>query len=125
MKTITIWFVISIVSVGYAEARSRHFQPFTSQDKAYQGIYTILQVMDWNQTRNGVIEEGRKELNPFYGNYPSRTRVDSIMGFGLAAHWLITWYLPPKQRKWFQLITIIAEYTVVRHNYRLGLSMGF
>lgn len=100
--------------------------PLTPADIALEGAYTVLHVMDWNQTR-AIAARPRDfhEKNLVLGEHPSGARVDRYFASTLAAHWAITYALPEGWRKPWIGLGIAVEATVVRRNYMIGLSARF
>ena len=98
---------------------------WTEADTRRQLVYTTLHVIDWGQTRYIATHDKFYETNPILGKYPSTQDVDGYFAATLAGHTLVSYLLPPKYRKWWQIIWIGAEFKTVAGNYSAGISVHF
>lgn len=101
------------------------FQPLTEAELKKQLAYTTLHFIDYRQTLAIATTEGVKETNPILGPKPSRSTTTAYFATTLAAHWLITYALPPTHREPWQNGTILLELAVTTHNAKLGLTLNF
>lgn len=93
---------------------------------ALESAYSILHVMDWNQTRRIARNPlGFYEKNLLLGAHPSPLRVNRYFAATLAAHWGLALALPTGYRRVFQGVSIAVEANTVRKNYAIGLSARF
>lgn len=75
--------------------------------------------MDWHQTRD-FRAKGHPEINPILGRYPSRARVNTLIGAAMIGHPIVARLLPKKWRRAFQYGTIAAETLAVGNNWNKG-----
>jgi len=101
------------------------FQPLTESELKLQTLYTTLHFIDYRQTLAIQSTEGVKEKNPFLGPKPSTKTTSTYFATTLAAHWLITYALPPNYREPWQKGTILLELAVTTKNAKLGLTLNF
>ena len=89
-----------------------------------QLAYSAVHLADWAQTRAIAADPLRwHEKNLILGPHPRAVEVNRYFAATLAAHWAITYALPPEWRKPWQEGTIVLELAVVHRNARLGISM--
>lgn len=107
-------------------AFSASAEPLSREDIARQLTYTMLHVADWNQTRRIARNPHLwHEKNIVLGRHPRQVEVNRYFATTLAAHWLVTAALPAEWRAPWQGVTIALQASVVRRNYRLGISASF
>jgi len=104
------------------------FEPWSKQDIIFQGILTVLIVVDLEQTKKWD-EYNLKETNSIIGAKPSKQTLDSFILLGIIAHTSIAYFLPPKFRTNWQILFIGLETTAVRYNHangrRIAINYGF
>ena len=140
-ETLTsIAILLALLSTSHLESDR---QPWTSEDLAWQSVFTVLTVVDWGQTLwfrgEGGLELGggtcpdgsRKESNPVFGDCPSRGRINLAISTAIVGHWLVSNHLPPPWRRVWQSVWIAVEVNAVNNNrkkhggIRLGFSIAF
>ncbi len=111
---------LTAFSLGFAA------DPWSKQDIALEATYFAFHLLDWGQTRDIAIRDGRyHELNPILGKHPSLDQVNLyFLGTGLL-HPVITNFLPKKYRSWFQGVTIGISGACVIRNFNIGLRINF
>lgn len=104
-----------------------HHAPWSGRDLGFQGVVVGLQVADWGQTRDqaGRYGEGRWETNPVLGEFPSKGEVDVYMVLGLVGKVLVTDWLAPEYRTWWQAFWIGVSGACVVNNAGKGLRVRF
>ena len=76
---------------------------WTSTDTKYEIAYTVLDTVDWLQTRYISTHSIKfHEVNPILGKHPSIGKVNMVMGASLIGHWLISYILPKHYRRIWQ-----------------------
>ena len=123
--TIIILLTFPVSCKGMSSDSTDWFEPFTGEDWAYQLAYTAVTCVDWRQTQTFIKDPTKWERNPILGKYPSRTKVDIMIGSSIVVHGLISWALPPKPRRVWQFIWISIEADAVEHNYQGGVTISF
>jgi hypothetical protein len=105
----------------------KHFQPWSGRDVGLQIADVSLQVVDWGQTRDltARYDEGRWEMNPVLGHYPTRGEVDLYFVSTIIAKVFVTWWLDPEYRPWWQVGMMMASGTCVVNNANKGLVIDF
>lgn len=98
---------------------------WTEADTQRQLVYSAFHVIDWGQTRDIATRDDHIETNPILGKYPSVQTVDYYFAAAIAGHTLVSYLLPPKYRKWWQVIWIGLEAKTVAHNYSAGVNIHF
>ena len=121
MKTILL--VCLLVLSGCS---GKYFEPLDRQEVILQSVYTVIAVIDRNQTQDIVKNPSEYcETNKLYGKNPSKDKVDIIMAGGLGLDWGFTWFLPKKYRLAWQSAEIGVRGYYVLGNYNIGLSGSF
>ena len=100
-------------------------EPWTTQDKILEGIFTASMAMDYRQTSN--IHTGPwHEENSILGRFPSQASINEYFFATTALHAAITNLLPAgKIRTAWQCAWIGLELGTVERNYRLGIRLNF
>lgn len=100
--------------------------PWSKQDIALEGVYLVLHLIDWGQTRQIANDpEHYHEMNPIIGKHPSTGRVDVYMATSALLHLGVTHFLPKECRPYFQGVTLAMQGTVVMHNFSIGLGFSW
>jgi hypothetical protein len=115
-------YLIALMVVTLAGCSGKHFEPFSGRELKTQLAYTMATMIDWKQTLNIVKDDRYYEINPILGKHPSRERVNTLIPLGIAAHWLIAWWLPKEYRATWQGGWLLVETTAIVHNYSVGLG---
>lgn len=133
MKSIYLLALFLALS-GPAQA-AEWFTPLSSTEMQKQAISTALQAIDWRQTQT-FRKQGMYERNPILGRYPSREKVDLLIGLAVILNNVGTWALPTdavlplidvrwNPRKVWQAFWITGEAVAVAHNYKMGIRIEF
>lgn len=116
---IIIFLIVLFPSLSFAS-------DWTSKDTKYQVAYTTLHVADWLQTLQIADNPDRYyEKNKVIGNHPTRGRVNTYFATTLLLHTGVSYLLPPKYRRVWQVVTIGIEGNVAVNNYNIGLRFKF
>lgn len=94
---------------------------WTKGDLARQAGYTVLHVVDWQQSREIASNDDFYELNPVLGKDPSREEVDLYFATSYLFVTGVAHVLPGKWRQVWQYTIIGVEFANVGRNYYLGL----
>lgn len=118
MKILIVIIVLLISSPVFGSDWSK-------KDTAYQLTYTALHIIDWGQTRN-IVNNGRYyDNNPVLGKHPSMGEVNTYFILTLLGYTTISYILPSKYRRYWQVGTIVIQSGVVGHNFNIGLKVDF
>ena len=99
---------------------------WTKQDTYREATALTLMAVDHGQTLNiAKHPQEYHELNPILGDHPSVSEVNRYFIAAYILHPTISAVLPPKQRKWWQYLTLSVEAGAVAHNYSIGLRTDF
>lgn len=121
----TILLALALLTLAQTVHAGEWFTPFRRDDYLREIAYTAITVIDWRQTQILTADNNYKEANPFLGEEPSRSEVDTYMALTTAAHWLITWALPRDKRPLWQWFWIGIETGAVVNNYGVGIRVSF
>ena len=102
------------------------FDEWTKKDTNYQLTYAVFHIVDWGQTRT-IAKNSNKysELNPILGKHPSIGKVNTYFLTTLVGHTAISYMLPKKYRRYWQVVWIGLEAGTVAHNYSVGIKTSF
>lgn len=92
---------------------------WTVADTLFEAATLGLIAADWYQTRT-FRADGREEQNPILGRYPSRARVNALIGAAMLGHPIAARLLPQPWRRIFQSATIAGEGYAVGANWAAG-----
>ena len=99
---------------------------WTREDTYRELAWTALLVVDYGQTMNIARNPDKfKEYNPILGEHPSKSSVRLYMLSAAIIHPVISYYLPPKYRKWWQYISIGIEAGAIGNNIGAGIGISF
>lgn len=98
---------------------------WTLEDTFYQTQYTLLHILDWGQTRYIAGSDEFYEMNPILGANPRKGEVDLYFSITLISHTAISFVLPRKWRRKWQLFWIGLESFVTINNSAAGVSVDF
>jgi hypothetical protein len=122
-KLILTVFLILIASPAWAYTFA---DQWSKTDTAFEAVYAGLTIVDWGQTRDiAKHPQQYSEMNPLLGKHPSLDKVDILIPTGIVAHGIISMALPPKYRRYWQVIFIGIEGVAVLQNYNAGLRIDF
>ena len=119
---------ILLVFVLFASSNSSYAfgEGWTSKDTKLMMISTVLDFIDYKQTKKFTRERLAEEMNPLLGKYPSPKRVNRYFALAVAGSWLFAYALPPRWRRRFEYYSISVEIFCIVDNYRLvGLGTSF
>lgn len=118
MKIVLMILFLALTSPAHAE--------WTKTDTAFQAGYLILHVIDWGMTRDIAKNPDKfHELNPLIGRHPSVEWVDTYMALSLVGHTVVSYVLPSKYRRWWQITTIGFKGGLVINSFSIGLKVNF
>lgn len=118
---IAIVFII-IFSFDILQAQDK----WTKADMNYQVAYTVLHLIDWGQTRYiSKHPNEHYEINPLIGKHPSIGRVNTFMISSLILHTGISYLLPSKYRRMWQISTGTVKSGLIIHNDSIGIKIDF
>lgn len=99
---------------------------WTRADTYRELAWTAILIADYGQTMNAARHPDRFiERNLILGEHPSTAAVSAYFLSVAIIHPVISYYLPPTYRKWWQYITIGVEVGYVTHNFAAGVGIGF
>lgn len=99
---------------------------WTKEDTYYQGAVIGALLTDMAQTLYIADNPDRYyEMNPLIGEHPSKEKVVSYFMGGIIAHTAIAMALPPKLRRIWQCVFIVAEAGVIYRNFSIGTKIEF
>jgi len=105
-----------------------HYQPdpWTTQDTERHVAMTVLQAIDWRQTKH-IAKNGHKfyECNRILDDHPSQNEVDLYFAVSWVAKTGIAYVLDEEWRKRWQWVCIGSSAGCVGWNYYLGIEMEF
>lgn len=119
--------LVSVIVCLMLAGCATHFgQGWSKADTAREIIWEGLHVVDWGQTRY-IAKHPDKfyEINPLIGKHPSTSKVDIYMAGTTLLHPVVSGYLKPEYRKWFQYITIGISGGCVINNASIGVKVGW
>jgi hypothetical protein len=96
--------------------------PWTKADIIRQITFSILEIIDWNQSINSL---DIPETNPLLSKYPTKHEFNRHFTICLIGNLLIAYVLPSKFRTKWQYCSIITEIYCINNNYQLGVRTNF
>jgi len=109
-----------------ASCSGKHFQPWSGQDVVLQTAVTVTSAVDWGQTRDAAEQpDVYYESNPVIGGHPSTEEVDIYSVSSIALKALVTWFLDPEYRPWWQSFCIGISASNIMINNGNGLRINF
>lgn len=124
MRTAIIILLIFCAAVPAAAEDAREW---TTLDTALQTAFVAITLVDWAQTQQSVRNREHYlyvETNPVLGKYPSKGRVNAVIGASILAHTAISYSLPKPWRTVWQSVWIGIETQAVRQNHAVGLGVS-
>ena len=121
------WIVSTIVFFAVLALPSdcKAADAWSTTDKALATAFVAGSIADWRQTRDIANHPDIHEVNPFLGDHPSNSRIDTFF----VASRLITLgaahFLPGKYRTPFLTGAVAIQVGYVANNAHLGLKVGF
>lgn len=118
------------------------FDPWSKADIQRQIAFSILEIIDWGQSRAvansghwettyspthgyGHVYVYNEENNPFLGERPTLEQVNNYFLICLFGNMSISHILPQKYRKYWQSLSIFLECYTVGGNYSYGVKIQF
>jgi len=99
--------------------------PWTTKDTLWEVAYAGLVLVDCKQSCK-IQEQGRIEQNPFLPRCPNPRTMRAICAGSVLGHVAVSYLLPAKWRRRFQVGTVFLEAVVVQDNYyRAGIRIKF
>lgn len=103
-----------------------HADDWTRTDTALEATWLVLHAVDWGQTRYIAKNPDRfYEQNPILGKHPSVGRVNAYSALTSVAHYGVSQWLSPANRRIWQSVTIGFAAGTVAHNYHIGVKVDF
>lgn len=100
--------------------------PWSSRDKALEGVFIAVTAIDWLQTRDIARNPDRwTEENSILGQHPSIAEVNTYFAILTISHIALVDIIPSEYRAPFQITTIFIEYHYISSNFSLGISAEF
>jgi len=120
IATLAFGLLVSAVS-----AKAWEPAPWTHEDTLWEIGYVTVVAMDCSQSCQ-ITELGRYERNPFLTRHPNRRTMCWICVGSVVGQATISYVLPVKWRRHWQVATVSLEVAAVADNYfRAGLSIKF
>lgn len=116
---ISILHKLMILLLLFSFGCSGSFSELTKTDIKFQLVMSGLTCYDWRQTLE-FTEDGIKENNFVLGKYPSEQTINTLIPLAIAGQWLVTWILPPKHRRSWQLLVLGGEAGAIKNNIEQG-----
>jgi len=98
---------------------------WTQKDTQYQAVFITLTAVDWLQTKEIARNPRFSETNPLLGGNPSQQKVDIYFTSCILAHTAISYCLPRKYRRIWQVCWIGIEAGASWHNVAAGVRIKF
>ena len=99
---------------------------WSKQDTYRELAWTAILALDYKQTLTIVNDPSKyEEYNPLLGKHPSQRKVEIYFASCAIIHPIISYYLPPQYRKWWQYITIGVEAGAIGNSLRAGIGFAF
>ena len=104
----------------------QHPDKWSKEDKTREVTWLTLHTIDCGTTLDIADQQNKYyEINPLLGEHPSRSKVYKYMLVTAILHPIIVNYLPSKQRKWYQILSIGVSGACVVNNLNIGLTIAF
>jgi len=103
--------IIAIFLVGCANVR-----PWTIEEKVLLGVSCLAAMADTITTCDGM-DNGKSELNPIMGEYPSKSKVIVVMGISQIVTIIVSHYWE-SMRSWVLGAKTVANTACTFHNLR-------
>ena len=118
MKNIILIIVLSCV------AGSVSAEPMTERDMLYEGLFMMVNFVDWGQTRY-IADNPHKyyETNPVIGKHPRSKSVDRYFAISMVGHLAVTAMLNKKWRRRWQTWTIYVASACIISNRHIGIMI--
>jgi hypothetical protein len=117
VKTLLVIIIVLIPSMAMS---------WDTKDTYYQGVVIGTLLTDMAQTLYIADNPDRYyEMNPLIGEHPSKEKVIGYFMGGIIAHTAIAIALPPKLRRIWQCVFIVAEAGVISYNFSIGTKLEF
>jgi len=98
---------------------------WTQKDTQYQVVFIALTAVDWLQTKEIARNPRFSETNPLLGGNPNQQKIDIYFASSILAHTAISYYLPRKYRRIWQVCWIGIEAGTSWHNVAAGVRIEF
>ena len=127
MKKFAVVFVVLAVLLGLGSvAVAGPDSSWSRSDTVFEITALAIRMIDYGQTLDIAKNPDRyHELNPILGRHPSVGRVHTYFVTSQILHPVISYCLPKKYRRAFQMISIGMSSGLAIHNYNVGLRINF
>lgn len=112
-----------------ANAESKSYSEWDTQDKIQFNTYTALTIIDYKQTSWALKQKDDEgnfiyhESNPFLGNRPSDAKLATVQLASVAMMYYDTKHNGEKHRK-LRWVLIAIKAATVLHNNNIGVTIG-
>ena len=118
-KYLIILVLLFFISPAFGEM-------WTKNDTYRELTWATLFLIDYGQTLNIAKNPDKyEEKNQILGRHPSQSSVHKYMLSVAILHPIISYYLLPEYRKYWQYITIGIEADAVTNNFSIGIGINF
>ena len=121
-----LWALVLMLAMSQAQAEM--FEGWTDEEKAWFAASELVQVVDYQTTRNLLYTQkpkGYYEMNPIVGHNPSPSRLMAFEIGTLVGNYFFTDWLDHDNRMfWLKWHTTI-ELIVIQHNISIGARISF
>lgn len=103
-----------------------HADDWTKTDTGLEVAWLTLHALDWGQTRYIARNPDLfYERNPILGDHPSVGRVNTYFALTAIAHYGVSQWLSPSNRRIWQTVSIGFAAGTVNANYNIGVRLDF
>lgn len=125
MKPLVCFLILSFFLTLCAKP-ANCFDAMRGEDWSRQAAFTILEIADWLQTKEGIKYPTKyREINPFINSNPTTANIDRYFVACIVGNALITYVLPEKYRDKWQIVGISLQAYTVNNNLNLGIKIKF
>ena len=101
-------------------------EPWTPREKALEGAYLALTIIDWGQSRYISDHPDRfYERNRWLPEHPTNKEVDRFFISSTALHLIVVNALNHQWRQPVQWLTILEKAYTVNRNHQIGIKIAF
>ena len=107
-------------------ARAELFENWTDKEKILYGTATLAMLADYKSTASVLYpNQGYKEMNPFLGEQPSKSKLTAwFIGWAIG-HYFIVNNLDHEYRTEYLLTVTIVHGLAAAHNVSIGARINF
>ena len=124
MKILFIILILLVAQYGYARGYDK--DEWTKSNTKLEATYFMLHIIDWRQTRYiAKNPDNFYEINPILGEHPSVEEVDRFAALSMLGHVTISYLLPKKWRKYWQVGTTVIKLSLIINSEIVGIKIDF